>query len=273
MEGNVMSDKKTPGIIADNIENIVTDVLENYTTGKVIDKENIFHLDDEVIIKIIENMRKIILPWYYHNKVYKVYTIRNHISMLIEDVAYNLKKQIAIVLRYNEQVDDSADEIIEKRAEEITVEFLKQIPNIRENFETDLQAAYDGDPSAGSYNEIIYAFPGVYAILVSRIAHELYKLNVPLIPRIMTEHAHSLTGIDIHPGVQIGKYFFIDHGTGIVIGETTVIGNNVKIYHGVTLGALSTRGRSTPSAAAPTGCTWTSWTASSCRTSRSAYLL
>ncbi|MBQ9518497.1 MAG: serine acetyltransferase, partial [Firmicutes bacterium] len=237
-----MAEEKISGIIADNIENIVTDVLENYSHGKVIDKENIFHLDNDEIIKIIGNMQKIILPWYYHNKVYKVYTVRNHISMLLEDVAYNLKKQIAIVLRYNEEVDDSRMEVIDNRAEEITVEFLKQIPQIRDNFETDLQAAYDGDPSAGSFNEIIYAFPGVYAIMVNRIAHELYKLNVPLIPRIMTEYAHSITGIDIHPGVQIGKYFFIDHGTGIVIGETTVIGNNVKIYQGVTLGALSTRG-------------------------------
>ena len=237
-----MANEKPDGIIADNIEHIVTDILENYGQGKVIDKENIFHIDDDEIIKILNNMKKIILPWYYHNKVYKVYTIRNHISMLVEDVAYNLKKQIAIVLRYNEEVDDSASEIADKRAEEITVKFLEQIPKIREYFETDLQAAYDGDPSAGSFNEIIYAFPGVYAIMVNRIAHELYKLNVPLIPRIMTEHAHSLTGIDIHPGVVIGKYFFIDHGTGIVIGETTVIGNNVKIYQGVTLGALSTRG-------------------------------
>ncbi|MBR1738170.1 MAG: serine acetyltransferase, partial [Firmicutes bacterium] len=112
----------------------------------------------------------------------------------------------------------------------------------RNLFETDLQAAYDGDPSAESFNEIIYAFPGVYAVMINRIAHELYELHVPLIPRIMTEYAHNITGIDIHPGVKIGKYFFIDHGTGIVIGETTVIGNNVKIYQGVTLGALSTRG-------------------------------
>ena len=117
-------------------------MLENYGHGKVIDKENIFHIDDDEIIKILNNMKKIILPWYYHNKVYKVYTIRNHISMLVEDVANILKKQISIVLRYNEEVDDSAAEVIDKRVEEITVKFLEQIPKIRENFETDLQAAY-----------------------------------------------------------------------------------------------------------------------------------
>lgn len=104
-----------------------------------------------------------------------------------------------------------------------------------------MQAAYDGDPAASSTDEIIFSYPGIFAITVYRIAHELYLLEVPMIPRIMTEYAHSITGIDIHPGAQTGKYFFIDHGTGIVIGETTVIGDYVKIYQGVTLGALSTR--------------------------------
>ena len=108
--------------------------------------------------------------------------------------------------------------------------------------QTDLQAFYDGDPAATGMEEIIYAYPGLFAITVYRLAHVLYTLKVPMIPRIMTEHAHSITGIDIHPGATVGKFFFIDHGTGIVVGETTVIGDNVKIYQGVTLGALSTRG-------------------------------
>ena len=113
---------------------------------------------------------------------------------------------------------------------------------IREYIETDLLAAYDGDPAAGCFEEIILAYPGLMAITVYRLAHELYLLRVPVIPRLMTEYAHSETGIDIHPGATIDKYFFIDHGTGIVIGETSVIGKNVKIYQGVTIGALSTRG-------------------------------
>ena len=108
--------------------------------------------------------------------------------------------------------------------------------------QTDLQAAYDGDPAATGMAEIIFSYPGMFAITVYRLAHELHILNVPMLPRIMTEYAHNLTGIDIHPGATVGNYFFIDHGTGIVIGETTVIGENVKIYQGVTLGALSTRG-------------------------------
>ena len=113
---------------------------------------------------------------------------------------------------------------------------------MREFIESDLIAAFDGDPAAGCLEEIILAYPGLMAVTVYRIAHELYKLQIPVLPRLMTEYAHSETGIDIHPGATIGKYFFIDHGTGIVIGETAVIGENVKIYQGVTIGALSTKG-------------------------------
>ena len=120
--------------------------------------------------------------------------------------------------------------------------FMDKIPLIREYLNTDIEAAYLGDPAAYSKEEIIFSYPGLYAIFVNRIAHQLYKLDIPVIPRIMTEYAHGLTGIDIHPGAAIGKYFFIDHGTGVVIGETTIIGDNVKIYQGVTLGALSTNG-------------------------------
>ena len=120
--------------------------------------------------------------------------------------------------------------------------FFQQIPKVREYIESDLLAAFDGDPAAGCFEEIILAYPGLMATTVQRIAHELYLLNIPVLPRLMTEYAHSTTGIDIHPGAQIGKNFFIDHGTGIVIGETAVIGENVKIYQGVTIGALSTRG-------------------------------
>ena len=162
--------------------------------------------------------------------------------MVLEDVIFKLIKQISIVLRYDEKYVMFGDEEITDNAERITFEFLNKLPKIRELIETDVQAAYDGDPAAYNKDEIIYSYPGLYAILVNRLAHELFLLGVPLIPRVMTEHAHSKTGIDIHPGATIGKYFFIDHGTGIVIGETTEIGDNVKIYQGVTLGALSTRG-------------------------------
>jgi serine O-acetyltransferase len=124
-------------------------------------------------------------------------------------------------------------------AKEMTNHLLSQLPKIRRLLKTDIQAAFDGDPAASSYEEIVLSYPGLKAIAVHRIAYELYLKGVPLIPRIMSERAHHETGIDIHPGAKIGERFFIDHGTGVVIGETSIIGNNVKIYQGVTLGALA----------------------------------
>ena len=190
--------------------------------------------DKDMIIDMIEKLRRIVFPGYFREKNYRIYNVKHNLSMLIEDVMFNLSKQIALVLPEGEDRQDAA--------RELCLQFLGKIPAVREVVQTDLQAAYDGDPAATGMAEVIFSYPGLYAITVYRLAHELYVLNVPMIPRIMTEYAHSITGIDIHPGATIGKNFFIDHGTGIVIGETTVIGENVKIYQGVTLGGLSTRG-------------------------------
>ena len=223
----------------ESINSIVSDLMSDYDNGKDIDKIKIFnHPDNDAIIDILDSLRKIIFPGYFKNRAIKVFTLRNALSMLIEDVIFKLTKQIAIVLGGSGESNAEITMI----AQEKTLTFIKQLHKIREYIETDVQAAYDGDPAAYSKDEIIYSYPGLFAILVYRIAHELFLLNVPIIPRMMTEYAHRETGIDIHPGASIGKYFFIDHGTGIVIGETTEIGNNVKIYQGVTLGALSTRG-------------------------------
>lgn len=174
-------------------------------------------------------------------KDYRYYTVESMTSTLVEDVLFNLIKQISLSLKYCVDCEHFDDEKAAKSAREIAFSFIEKIPCIREYIDTDLQAEFDGDPAAYSKDEIVYSYPGFYAIVVYRIAHELVKLNVPLIPRMMSEYAHSLTGIDINPGATIGKYFFIDHGTGIVIGETTEIGEHVKLYQGVTLGALSTR--------------------------------
>ena len=229
--------------IEDRINGLVKELLCDYECGRVIDEVKSFdHPDREVIVEIIYSIRRIIFPGYFRNRSYRVYTVRNNISMLLEDVIFKLIRQISIVLRYDEELHDTDEMELAKRAEDITFEFLGKLPKIREYIEMDVQASFDGDPAAYNKDEIIYSYPGLFAILVNRIAHELFLLKVPLIPRMMTEYAHSQTGIDIHPGASIGKYFFIDHGTGIVIGETTVIGDNVKIYQGVTLGALSTRG-------------------------------
>lgn len=229
--------------LENEINGIVSNLLNDYSQGKDIDRVSSFdHPDKAVIIEIIEKLQKIIYPGCFKNNSYRYYTVRNNVTMLIEDILYNLIKQISIVLKYSSEWKNAGNDITANEAERISLEFLKKIPEIRAYIETDVQAAFDGDPAAYNKDEIIFSYPGLYAILVNRIAHELYLLGVPLIPRIMTEYAHSETGIDIHPGATIGKYFFIDHGTGIVIGETTVIGDNVKIYQGVTLGALSTRG-------------------------------
>lgn len=229
--------------LEENINNLAKKILFDYQDNRTIDEVKTFdHPDNENIIDIIESLRRIVFPGYFRNKSYRVYTVRNNISMILEDVIFKLIRQISIVLHYDEKYVDLNENEINENAERITFEFLDKIPKIRSYIETDVQAAYDGDPAAYNKDEIIYSYPGLYAILVNRLAHELFLLGVPLIPRVMTEHAHSKTGIDIHPGATIGKYFFIDHGTGIVIGETTEIGDNVKIYQGVTLGALSTRG-------------------------------
>ena len=230
-------------LIEQEINNITDGIFADYAQKKFIDKFDITNQPDKkVITDILVKLQEIIFPGFFKPDTYKTYTVKSTVSMLVEDVLYNLKKEIAITLKYNPVFADSTECEIEGESQRIAIEFLKRIPKMREYIETDVSAAFDGDPAAYNREEIVVTYPGFYAIMVNRIAHELHLLGVPLIPRIMTEYAHSLTGIDIHPGAIIGKYFFIDHGTGIVIGETTVIGDNVKIYQGVTLGALSTRG-------------------------------
>lgn len=150
-----------------------------------------------------------------------------------------LSAQVSFALRHECRRSGMECFACEEQAKNTVIKFMQELPHLREVLANDVRAAREGDPAAKSYDEIIFSYPGFFAIIVHRIAHELYKLNVPLVPRIMSEYAHSATGIDIHPGAQIGESFFIDHGTGVVIGETTVIGNRVRIYQGVTLGALS----------------------------------
>ena len=228
--------------IGENINCLVNKIIDDYKQGSHVDiKETFMRPKKDTIVKIIVQLRNIIFPEYFKNSNYRVYTIRNNLAMQLEDVMYNLSKQISIVLKYLPEHEDKSDDELLTEAEQLTLKFLDRLTEIRRLINTDLEAAYDGDPAAFNKPEIVFSYPGLFAILVSRIAHELYLLNVPLIPRIMTEYAHTQTGIDIHPGATIGEYFFIDHGTGIVVGETSVIGDNVKIYQGVTIGALSTR--------------------------------
>ena len=221
------------------IESVVDAILEDYRGGRDIDKiESLIRPDKDSIIDIIEKLRRIVFPGYFRDKSYRIYNAKHNLSMLIEDVMFHLNRQLTLVYMSVGETETQA----QAHAQEVSLAFFGEIPNVRAIVQTDLQAAYDGDPAATGYAEIIFSYPGLFAITVYRLAHVLYGLGVPMLPRIMTEHAHSVTGIDIHPGATIGKYFFIDHGTGVVVGETTVIGDNVKLYQGVTLGALSTRG-------------------------------
>ena len=224
--------------IEEQIEGIVDSILEDYRYQRDIDKLDPFqHPDKEIIIDMIGKLLRIVYPSYSRDRSFRIYHARHNLSMLIEDVMYNLNKQITVVLRGTMDQEQARE-----KAQQISLEFFREIPAIRAIAQTDVEAFYEGDPAAYSTDEIIFCYPGLFAITVYRLAHVLYQLGVPVLPRIMTEHAHSITGIDINPGATIGKYFFIDHGTGIVIGETTVIGDHVKVYQGVTLGALSTRG-------------------------------
>ena len=225
------------------VNTLIDEILKDYEENRIIDRLNVFDQPSkENIIDIIYKLQKIIFPGYFKNPTVRTYTSRNVVAMNLEDVLFNLSKQINIVIGCCPKRKGLNEEERRNVSFEIATEFLQKLPALRKVIESDVEAAYDGDPAAFSYDEIIYSYPGLFTIMVYRLAHELFLLNVPLIPRMMTEYAHSMTGIDIHPGATIGNNFFIDHGTGIVIGETTKIGNNVKIYQGVTLGALSTKG-------------------------------
>ncbi len=225
------------------IREIVDHILESYEGSKNIDAPEIYNKPDkEEVIKLVQHMFRIIYPGYFRDRSTKIYNPQNSFAVNIEDVFYHLNKQIALSLDFNKDGEVYTEEQKQEKSYEITKTFFNRIPEVRRLLETDLLAFYDGDPAAKSMAEIILAYPGIMAITVYRLAHELYVLDVPVLPRLMTEYAHSATGIDIHPGATIGEYFFIDHGTGIVVGETSVIGKNVKIYQGVTIGALSTRG-------------------------------
>ncbi len=192
----------------------------------------------DVVIGIIQNLQKVFFPAYFGGTAVSQVTAQTYVEFLLGDIISALREQVE--LAFSNTITDPA--ALESRTDEACTAFIRGLPKIQSMLMKDVKANYDGDPAAGSKEEVIFSYPGLYAIFVYRVAHELYESGVPLIPRIMTEYAHGATGIDINPGATIGEYFFIDHGTGIVIGETTIIGNHVKLYQGVTLGALSPRG-------------------------------
>lgn len=191
----------------------------------------------ETIISILSSLQELFLPGYFGLPGLDESNIGARVDSLVHSLFEDLSSQIELCLLMSTPAKPHSE--ARREAEEKVLEFIESIPELRFILSLDVKAAFEGDPAARSFDEIIFSYPGVYAVLVYRIAHKLWKLDVPLIPRIMTEHAHTITGIDIHPGAEIGHSFFIDHGTGVVVGETSTIGNNVKLYQGVTLGAIS----------------------------------
>lgn len=191
------------------------------------------------VIDIISKLREVLFPGYFAREKIDPVNLKYYIGQSVSVLFDMLSEQISHSIRHDCFRYDQPCSECDEQGQKVALELLESIPSIRRILATDVRAVFEGDPAAKSHDEIIFSYPGIFAVMVYRVAHRLFKLNVPLLPRIMTEHAHSLTGIDIHPGAEIGESFVIDHGTGVVIGETTVIGKNVRIYQGVTLGALS----------------------------------
>ena len=227
-----MSDKKSAILRA------AKGLTENYASEELFMPKSGRRLPNRsVIIDIVRDLKSIVFPGYFSTDTSATIFPEYYVGHRLNDIYDRLKNQIEIALLYHGEEPEEA----EAHADRTACGFFEQLPEVQRLLLTDVQAGFDGDPAAKSKEEIIFSYPGLFAIYVYRLAHILYKENIPFIPRVMSEYAHGRTGIDINPGATIGEYFFIDHGTGVVIGETTEIGNNVKLYQGVTLGALSTR--------------------------------
>ena len=230
--------KKLPSLV----EGIVRNVVDQHPHLQHLNR--VYLPSREAIVGAIERLRQLIFPGYFGKQGLTTDNVPFRLGELVIELSDTLYEQVRFCLRYREQIpgtngDNEKCDYCDKESARIVATFLERIPAVRDLLATDVQAAFDGDPAARSTDETIFCYPGLMAISVQRLAHEFFKLDVPLLPRIMTEYAHGITGIDIHPGAQLGRRFFIDHGTGVVVGETTQIGENVKIYQGVTLGALA----------------------------------
>ena len=224
----------------DEVPAIVDKLVASCSSGGCFDHvsaEPIPHREE--IIDVLHRLSLILYPGYFIRTRLDSVNLEYYLGEQIAALYEILSEQIILSIRHDCIRHNQPCVHCEPLGHQLTVEFLRKLPELRTILAKDIRVALEGDPAAKGYDEIIFSYPGIRAITIYRIAHELHHLNIPLIPRIMTEYAHSRTGIDIHPGAQIGESFFIDHGTGVVIGETCVIGNRVRIYQGVTLGAIS----------------------------------
>jgi len=225
---------------SNKLSEIIEQILSGYKTDRGINHIEGPNLPSKKSIEEITlDILNIVFPGYYEKQEISRDDIKLYVWEKVASVYHSLSHEILKSLKTVPSLSDKSEDENISLSLKKTVSFLSQIQHVRKKLNGDVNAAYEGDPAAKSFDEIIVSYPGLFAIAVYRAAHELYHLEIPLIPRIMTEFAHGSTGIDIHPGAHIGDNFFIDHGTGIVIGETTLIGDNVRIYQGVTLGALS----------------------------------
>ena len=230
-------------IIGSKLGDLVDRVVRSYESdARTQHIDRVYLPARDAIIQLVRDLMELVYPGFIGRQHLTEFNVAFHVGDLLPRIGEAAFRQIHMCLCYMSECEDpkaSATSQRDDEARRITVTFLESIPEIRDVLAGDVQAAYDGDPAALNADEVILAYPGLLAISVHRLAHKLYSLDVPLMPRIMSEWAHLQTGIDIHPGARIGRNFFIDHGTGVVIGETTDIGENVKVYQGVTLGALS----------------------------------
>ena len=223
----------------DHLDDIVRQLQSGYQSSELFfNRDGLERPNRDAIIRILNDFRQVLFPGYFGKEKPTRISAPYFAGHMLTRIYEELCPQLRLALAYHE---GGLTERVSLRAEEAASELLAELPRIQKLLLIDVEAALNGDPAAGSREQVIFSYPGLNAIFVYRIAHELYVRGIPYIPRIMSEYVHGLTGIDINSGASIGEYFFIDHGTGVVIGETTSIGNNVKIYQGVTLGALSTR--------------------------------
>jgi serine O-acetyltransferase len=222
------------------LEQIVGAVADSYRLGRPIDSlESTALPNTRKIIEAVCELEHVVYMGFYSTRVLTADNLRQHITGHVERAADILMGQIARAVGYLRNSGAAPGPAERRFSEDVVLDTFAQLPRLRAQLSLDVQAAYDGDPAAKSIEEVIFSYPAIQAVTIHRLAHELHLRDVPMVPRIIAEHAHSKTGIEIHPGARIGKCFFIDHGTGVVIGETSVIGDNVKLYQGVTLGALS----------------------------------
>jgi len=230
-----------------NIDNLIDGIVNSYDTYGLVNRSDTLNFPNrQNVVSILQDLQSLVFPGFKYDEDINPENIRYITGQKVNNIIAQLTREIQKALLYTISNTDNKDKDNNiqnshcfKLAEQTAIALIEEIPEIRRLIQLDTKAAFIGDPAAKSDEEVILSYPGLEAILVHRIAYFLFKNGVPLIPRIMSEHVHGKTGIDIHPGAKIGESFFIDHGTGVVIGETCVIGKNVKIYQGVTLGALS----------------------------------